>query len=35
MKEKSDRTAYIKKALDSYGYDIYSALYSHMRSGDT
>ena len=31
MKEKSDRTAYIKKALDSYGYDIYSALYSHMR----
>ena len=35
MKEKSDRTAYIKKALDSYGYDIYGAIYCHMRSGDT
>lgn len=35
MKEKSDRTAYIKKALDSYGYDIYYAIYCHMRSGAT
>lgn len=35
MDDKFDRATYIKKALESYGYDIYSALYSHMRSGDT
>lgn len=35
MTEKFDRSALIKKALDSQGFDIYAALYSQILSGNS